>query len=107
LPNISQPQSGVLISPMQSAVNTDLRTTSPFVGGQNPEVPLNGRPAAVSNFALKLKAVSRGPNGDLAMINDSMVKVGESINGFTVDAIEQNGVWLRNSTGRTRLEFER
>ena len=55
---------------------------------------------------LSLGAVWRQTGGDFAVINGRVVATGDAIEGFKIEDIEQNLVWVRGPAGRERVDFK-
>ncbi len=54
---------------------------------------------------LTLKAIWSQTGGRLAVINSSIVREGESVSGFEIEAIESRSVRVRGSNGVEQIEF--
>ncbi len=55
---------------------------------------------------LHLKAVWRQSGSTLAVLNDQVIEEGEDILRFTVQAIEDNRVWVTGPNGREEVDFK-
>jgi len=63
-----------------------------------------GYPSALEN--LSLAATYRQTGGSFAVINSTIVTEGEIINGFKIENIEADLVWVRGEGGREKLQFK-
>ena len=57
--------------------------------------------------SLKLNAIAMEADSRIAVINRSIVKEHDRINGFQVDRIDPDGVTLKGPSGAYRLTFQR
>jgi hypothetical protein len=73
----------------------------PFMGRRTDKDSSGPRAAQL----LTLNGVWRQTNGTLAIINGRVLIQGETIEGFTVDRIEPDRVWVAGPNGREPLEF--
>ena len=55
----------------------------------------------------KLKAIWHQTGSRLAVINNGIYTEGDLIEGYKLETIESDGVWLRGPTGREGLGFGR
>lgn len=55
---------------------------------------------------LMLTAILRQTDSELAVINGSVMSVGEMVLGFTVDLVEADRVWVSGPNGRESIEFK-
>lgn len=62
----------------------------------------SGPPAAQLLF---LRAIWRQTGSQLAIINDQILREGEKLQGFAIETIEAEAVWVRGTNGRERLTF--
>ncbi len=54
---------------------------------------------------LSLRAIWRQTGSQLAIINNQILREGEILQGFAIETIEAESVWVRGTNGRERLTF--
>ncbi len=54
---------------------------------------------------LTLRAIWRQTGSQLAVINQQILREGDRLQGFAVETIEAQGVWVRGTNGRERITF--
>ena len=59
-------------------------------------------PPAAPSVPLDLKGIVNFPDGHLAIVNNQIVKVGDTVSGLRVERITQNSVTVRESNGGDR-----
>jgi hypothetical protein len=74
----------------------------PFQG----RVDKKERTGPSASQVLTLKAIWRQTDSTLAVINTRVMSEGEAIQGYTLDTIEVDRVWVEGPNGREPLEFK-
>jgi hypothetical protein len=54
---------------------------------------------------LALRAIWRQTGSQLAVINEQILREGDQLQGFAIETIEAEGVWVRGTNGRERITF--
>ena len=68
-------------------------------------IVMKGQPRAHKAPSLKLKGVIVGGSNSVAIINDKLLRLGESIDGYQVVRIEEKEVFLRSGNSTFKLEL--
>jgi hypothetical protein len=70
------------------------------------ERPRENRPSGPpASQLLALRAVWRQTGSQLAVINEQILREGDQLQGFAIETIEAEGVWVRGTNGRERITF--
>jgi hypothetical protein len=70
------------------------------------ERPRESRPSGPpASQLLSLRAVWRQTGSQLAVINEQILREGDQLQGFAIETIEAEGVWVRGTNGRERITF--
>jgi hypothetical protein len=70
------------------------------------ERPRESKPSGPpASQLLALRAVWRQTGSQLAVINEQILREGDQLQGFAIETIEAEGVWVRGTNGRERITF--
>lgn len=78
----------------------------PFASTEQPKVINVKDKPVIKTRPLQLSAISYMGNNSVALINESIVKVGDKINGYVISAIEQKRVILTKDSERVVLTLQ-